>query len=75
MCLTLTVNDDAAQAEREMRVFIEGYYFAPFGAISPGMSVCFGTVETCIAYIGGFVAAGAKMIVVRFGSSDQLGQL
>ena len=73
--LTLNINDDAVQAEREMRAFIDGYYFAPFDGIAPRMSLCFGTAETCIAYVDGFVAAGAKTIVVRFGSSDQFGQL
>ncbi len=72
---TLNINDDIAQAEQEMRTFIEGYYHTPFDVMAKRQSVCFGTADTCITWIKDFMAAGAQTIVVRFGCPDQVGQL
>ncbi len=72
---TLNINADVAQAEQEMRTFIEGYYGTPFDTMARRQSVCFGTVDTCVAWLQDFMAAGAQTIVLRFGSPDQVGQL
>jgi alkanesulfonate monooxygenase SsuD/methylene tetrahydromethanopterin reductase-like flavin-dependent oxidoreductase (luciferase family) len=72
---TLNINDDIAQAEQEMRTFIEGYYHTPFDIMTRRQSVCFGTPNTCLTWIKDFVAAGTQTIVVRFGAPDQVGQL
>ena len=72
---TLNINDDVAQAEQEMRAFIEGYYSAPFDVMARRQSVCFGTADTCVAWLNDFIAAGAQTIVIRFGCPDQIGQL
>ncbi len=72
---TLNINDDVAQAEQEMRTFIEGYYHAPFDVMAKRQSVCFGTADTCLTWIKEFIAAGAQTVVVRFGCPDQVGQL
>ncbi|ETX01550.1 MAG: hypothetical protein ETSY1_07000 [Candidatus Entotheonella factor] len=72
---TLTINDDVAQAEQDMRTFIEGYYHTPFDVMAKRPSVCFGTADTCITWIKDFMTAGAQTIVVRFGCPDQIGQL
>ncbi len=72
---TLNINDNVAQAEQEMRTFIEGYYHTPFDVMAKRQSVCFGTVDTCITWLKDFMAAGAQTIVVRFGCPDQVGQL
>jgi len=72
---TLNINDDVAQAEQEMRTFIENYYSAPFDVMARRQSVCFGNAETCITWLNDFIAAGAKTIVIRFGCPDQFGQL
>jgi alkanesulfonate monooxygenase SsuD/methylene tetrahydromethanopterin reductase-like flavin-dependent oxidoreductase (luciferase family) len=72
---TLNINDDVAQAEQEMRAFIEGYYNAPFDVMARRQSVCFGTAATCATWLNDFIAAGAQTIVLRFGAPDQIGQL
>jgi alkanesulfonate monooxygenase SsuD/methylene tetrahydromethanopterin reductase-like flavin-dependent oxidoreductase (luciferase family) len=72
---TLNINEDAAQAEQEMRDFIEGYYHTPFDVMARRQSVCFGNVDTCLQWLQAFMAAGAQTIVVRFGCPDQVGQL
>ena len=72
---TLNINDDAAQAERETRAFAEGYYNVPYDAIAPMMSFCYGTPDTCIAWLRDLAAAGARTIVIRFACPDQAAQL
>ena len=72
---TLNINDDAAQAERETRAFAEGYYNVPYEAVAPLQSFCFGTPDTCIAWLREFATAGAQTIVIRFACPDQAGQL
>ena len=72
---TLNINDDAAQAERETKAFAEGYYNAPYDVIGRMMSFYYGTPDTCITWLRGFVAAGAQTIVIRFACPDQASQL
>jgi probable F420-dependent oxidoreductase len=72
---TLNINADVAQAEREMRVFIEGYYAASYEGLRRYQGLCAGTAETCAQWLGDFVTAGAQTVVIRFGGPDQVGQL
>lgn len=72
---TLNINEDKAQAEKEMKEFIEGYYNTPFETMSRTQSVFTGSVQDAIAWLKGFVAAGVETIVVRFGGPNQTGQL
>lgn len=72
---TLNINEDKAQADKEMREFIEGYYNMPFETMSRTQSVFTGNVQDTVAWLKGFVAAGVETIVVRFGGPDQAGQL
>jgi probable F420-dependent oxidoreductase len=72
---TLNVNADVAQSERELRAFIEGYYGIPYEVLARQNGLHAGSADTCAAWLKAFIAAGAQTIVVRFGSSDQTGQL
>ena len=72
---TLNVNSDVAQAQRELRAFIENYYGIPYEVMATRNGLCAGSAENCIAWLKAFIAAGAQTIVVRFGSPDQSGQL
>jgi len=72
---TLNVNSDGAQAERELRAFIENYYGIPYEVQATRNGLCAGSAEHCIAWLKAFIAAGVQTIVVRFGSPDQTGQL
>lgn len=71
---TLTIDEDADRADRDMRVFIEAYYGTPYEVMA-GSGLCAGTPERCVAWVNGFIRAGAETIVVRFGSSQQATQL
>jgi probable F420-dependent oxidoreductase len=72
---TLNVNADVAQAQRELRAFIESYYRLPYEVQATRNGLCAGSADQCIAWLKGFIAAGAQTIIVRFGSPDQRGQL
>jgi probable F420-dependent oxidoreductase len=72
---TLNINEDTAQAEQELRAFVEGYYGSPFETASRTQSVCAGNAEKCTSWIKSFIDAGAQTIVIRFGGPDQAGQL
>jgi alkanesulfonate monooxygenase SsuD/methylene tetrahydromethanopterin reductase-like flavin-dependent oxidoreductase (luciferase family) len=72
---TLNINEDKAQADKEMREFIEGYYNMPFETMSRTQSVFTGNVQDAIGWLKGFIDAGAQTIVIRFGGPNQAGQL
>jgi alkanesulfonate monooxygenase SsuD/methylene tetrahydromethanopterin reductase-like flavin-dependent oxidoreductase (luciferase family) len=72
---TLNINADVAQAEREMRGFMEGYYGTRYDALAPRQGLCAGTPESCVAWLQEFVASGAQTVVMRFGGPDQFAQL
>ena len=72
---TLNINDDVSQAEKEMRTFLESYYGAPYEKLARHQGLCSGTASSCITWLNEFITAGAQTIVLRFGSSDQFGQL
>lgn len=72
---TLNVNTDIAQAEREMRAFVEGYYGAPYETLSRMQGLCSGPADACAKWLQDFIAAGAQTLVIRFGGPDQFGQL
>jgi len=72
---TLNINADVAQAEREMRSFVEGYYGAPYDNMVQVQGLCAGTAQTCAERLQEFIAAGAQTMVIRFGGPDQFGQL
>ena len=72
---TLNINADVAQAAREMRAFVEGYYGAPYDVLARLQGLCAGTAATCAIWLQDFVASGAQTVVIRFGGPDQFVQL
>jgi len=72
---TLNINADVAQAEREMRTFVEGYYGTPYETMARVQGLCAGTPQACAEWLQEFIAAGAQTIVLRFAGPDQFGQL
>ncbi len=72
---TLNINEDKAQADKEMKEFIEGYYGMPFETMSRTQSVFPGNVQDAVNWLKGFIDAGAQTLVIRFGGPDQAGQL
>jgi alkanesulfonate monooxygenase SsuD/methylene tetrahydromethanopterin reductase-like flavin-dependent oxidoreductase (luciferase family) len=72
---TLNINTDVAQAEREMRAFVEEYYAAPYEVMVRNQGLCAGGPEACGKWLQEFIAAGAQTVVIRFGGPNQFGQL
>ncbi len=72
---TLNINEDKAQADKEMREFIEGYYNTPFETMARTQSIFTGNAQEAAAWLKGFIDAGAQTIVIRFGGPGQSGQL
>jgi probable F420-dependent oxidoreductase len=72
---TVNVNDDVAQADKEVRAFMEGYYGVPYESMAAIQPPCAGPATRCIEWLQAFAERGAETICVRFGSPDQAGQL
>jgi probable F420-dependent oxidoreductase len=72
---TLNINDNAAQAEQEMRAFVEGYYGVSYEVMARSQGLCAGPAERCLAWLNDFITAGAQTMVLRFATPDQIGQL
>jgi probable F420-dependent oxidoreductase len=72
---TLNINADVAQAKRELRTFVEGYYGVPYDVLMRQQGLCAGTAESCAQWLREFVEAGAQTMVIRFGGPDQVAQL
>jgi probable F420-dependent oxidoreductase len=72
---TLNINSDTAQAEREIKAFVEGYYGARHEVMARTQGLCPGAADTCAQWLRDFVSAGAQTLVIRFGGPDQFGQL
>lgn len=72
---TLNINTNVAQAQQELRAFVEGYYGVAYEFMSRQQGGCAGTAESCAHWLNGFLAAGARTLVLRIGGPDQFGQL
>lgn len=72
---TVTIEDDPARAQAEMKAFMERYYPLPYEVMSQRQGCAAGTVETVLRRTREFLAEGIDHLVLRFGSADQAGQL
>ena len=72
--VSINVNDDAVQAEREMRAFMEGYYNVSYETMVAVQPPYNGPAAGCIEWLQAFVERGAETVVVRFGAPDQTAQ-
>ena len=69
--MTVNIHQDEARAREEAKGFIMQYYGLDFWKEQWGP---YGRPETVAQRIGEFAQAGARHIIVRFASFDQLGQ-
>lgn len=72
---TINIGRDAKTAEAELRRFVEAYYAAPYEAIARTQGFHAGDPASCLDRLQGFVRAGVRHIVLRFGGGDQAEQL
>ncbi|MBO2460626.1 LLM class flavin-dependent oxidoreductase [Actinomadura violacea] len=67
---TFCLDDDPERAREILRTSIERYYNAPLEFIASIQAMFAGTPEDAAAWLNGYVAAGARHIVVRFATDD-----
>ena len=72
---TINVGRDTRSAEVELRQFVETYYAAPYEAIARIQGFHAGDAASCLERLQGFIRAGVRHIVLRFGGGDQATQL
>ncbi|MFI6518884.1 LLM class flavin-dependent oxidoreductase [Spirillospora sp. NPDC050679] len=67
---TVCVDDDPERARQRMRASIERYYSASLEFVSSIQAMFAGTAADTAAWLGRYVAAGARHIVVRLAVDD-----
>ena len=72
---TVLIDDDAARAQAEMKVFIERYYSGRYDVLSKHQGCVAGKLDAVVDWLAAFVAEGVEHLVLRFGGSDQAAQL
>ncbi|KUL50157.1 LLM class flavin-dependent oxidoreductase [Streptomyces sp. NRRL S-1521] len=72
---TVTVNRDEAAAKAELEHYIEHYYGRSLEQMSAIQAYGWGSAESCAEWLGAYVRAGAKHLVIRVGSLDPEPQL
>ncbi|MEW9532096.1 LLM class flavin-dependent oxidoreductase [Microbispora sp. NPDC049125] len=72
---TINVNPDRDKARQELDEYVQGYYGRPLELMSTIQAYGYGSAEECADWLGGYIEAGARHIVVRIGSLDPGPQL
>ncbi|MFE0385578.1 LLM class flavin-dependent oxidoreductase [Streptomyces bungoensis] len=72
---TVTVNSSEAAARAELEHYISHYYGRSLEQMSSIQAYAWGSAEKCAEWLGGYVRAGARHLVVRIGSLDPEPQL
>ncbi len=69
--VTLNVNRDSIQAERETEEFLSGYYGPYHTVISRTQAICAGEPARCAEFLRSFARVGATHFIVRFAGGGQ----
>jgi probable F420-dependent oxidoreductase len=70
MYATIHVDEDRAAAEAGLERYCDGYYGLPLAGLRQLQAYFGGSVEECSAWLAGYVEAGARHLVLRFGTLD-----
>jgi alkanesulfonate monooxygenase SsuD/methylene tetrahydromethanopterin reductase-like flavin-dependent oxidoreductase (luciferase family) len=73
--VTLNVNSNADEAEREMEEFLLAYYGPIYPTIAKFQGHCAGSPQRCAEYLRGFTDAGVQHFVIRFATAAQEPQM
>jgi alkanesulfonate monooxygenase SsuD/methylene tetrahydromethanopterin reductase-like flavin-dependent oxidoreductase (luciferase family) len=65
---TVNVNPDAVAAAQELEHYVQGYYRNSLDAMAKIQAYGWGSAQQCADWLGGYVEAGARHIVIRIGS-------
>ena len=72
---TLHVDPSPDVARQALRAFVASYYGALYEVIARIQGFHAGDAASCVERLRGFVAAGVRHVVLRFGGGDQSIQL
>jgi probable F420-dependent oxidoreductase len=75
MYATVCVDEEPERAAETLRASIERYYEVPLEVIQAIQALFAGTPEQCAVWLGEYVEAGARHIVVRFAVGDHAAAL
>lgn len=75
MYATITVNGDESAAKAELEHYVGHYYGRSLEQMAAIQAYAWGSAEKCAAWLGGYVRAGARHLVLRIGSLDPEPQL
>ncbi|MCZ4125860.1 LLM class flavin-dependent oxidoreductase [Streptomyces sp. H39-S7] len=67
---TLCLDEDPDRARRRLRTSIERYYHAPLELVASIQAVFAGTAAEAVDWLHGYVAAGARHLVIRLAVED-----
>jgi probable F420-dependent oxidoreductase len=72
---TVSVDQEPERAAEALRASIERYYEAPLEVIASIQALFSGTPRQCAEWLGGYVEAGDRHVVVRFAVADHAAAL
>jgi probable F420-dependent oxidoreductase len=72
---TVCLDEDPSLARKRMRAYIEPYYGAPLEAVESIQAMFAGSARETAEWLGEYVKAGARHIVVRLAAEDHVAAL
>lgn len=67
---TVNLNDDTGVARAELDAYMRAYYRQPLETMRHIQAIRGGSVGECLDRLAGYVAAGARQLILRVGSLD-----
>lgn len=72
---TINLNPDRTQAEAELDDYVRGYYGRPLAEMSQLQAFFGGPADECASWLGRYLRAGARHLILRMGTFQPAGQL
>jgi len=69
--VTVALGPDAARVRTELEEYVRAYYGAPLEVMAQLQAFYSGDVEGCADWLNRYIAAGARHIILRFGTLTQ----
>jgi alkanesulfonate monooxygenase SsuD/methylene tetrahydromethanopterin reductase-like flavin-dependent oxidoreductase (luciferase family) len=73
--VTVHVDENARAAKAELERYVQAYYRRPLEEMATIQAYHYGTATECADWLGGYLKAGARHIVIRIGSLTPAAQL
>lgn len=71
MYVTVSIDDDAAAADRALNAYLENYYNQPAELLRGQQAGCAGSPDAVAAWLAGFVEAGCRHFCIRTVGDDR----